>query len=417
MLAARVAWVVVAATAVALVVFSVPALFTQLATLCRGSAEVCFERGGLTPESLRTLQETGLSLHNYAALQVGVVTFSKLVWFGVGALIFLRRSDDPMALLVAFFLVTFGTATFDSYGVEVLASVHPAWWILGRGVQVLGEVFVVLFFLLFPGGRFTPRWTRWLAAAFLAYQVPGDLFPDIYDRLSVPENVEGLIFMGLVLSMMGSQVYRYRSVSTPRQRRQTKWIVSGAALALSMVFVLIPPILFFAPGAEVFSSIAWFSIGLALPLVMLLIPLSIGVAVLRSGLFDIDVVINRALVYTTLTATLALVYVGGVVGLQAGLRWLTGGGSDLAVVASTLLIAALFIPLRRSIQDTIDHRFYRRKYDASKTLEAFGERLKSEVELYGLGDELVEVVRQTVQPAHVSLWIRLPSGGREEAPR
>jgi hypothetical protein len=141
---------------------------------------------------------------------------------------------------------------------------------------------------------------------------------------------------------------------------------------------------------------------------MLFIPLSIGVAVLRARLFDIDVIINRTLVYGSLTAILALLYFGGVTMTQSVFQTLTGQGRlpQLAIVASTLVIAALFNPLRRRIQSFIDRRFYRSKYDAMKTLEGFSARLRDETDLQALNDELVGVVRETMQPTHVSLWLR-----------
>jgi hypothetical protein len=143
------------------------------------------------------------------------------------------------------------------------------------------------------------------------------------------------------------------------------------------------------------------------------VPVATGIAMLKYRLYDIDVLINRTLVYGPLTGMLALVYLGGVVGLQGALRTLTGQESQLAVVASTLAIAALFNPLRRRIQAFIDRLFYRRKYDATKTLAAFSAKLRQETDLRALNDELVGVVRETMQPAHVSLWLSpdpLPRG-------
>jgi hypothetical protein len=142
------------------------------------------------------------------------------------------------------------------------------------------------------------------------------------------------------------------------------------------------------------------------------IPVAVGIAILKHHLYDIDLIINRTLVYGALTAMLVLVYLGGVVFLQYLFRTLAGGESQLAVVASTLTIAALFNPLRRRIQTFIDRRFYRRKYDARKTLEAFSSKLREETDLDALSDDLVGVVRETMQPTHLSLWLRPENGVR-----
>jgi hypothetical protein len=178
--------------------------------------------------------------------------------------------------------------------------------------------------------------------------------------------------------------------ATGGERQQLKWFVYAVAL-LALVFP--PSVIVLGDGRL---------IGVLLPLV----PAAAGIAILRYRLFDIDLLINRTLVYGALTAMLALVYVGGVVGLQAILRAMTGQESTLAVVASTLAIAALFGPLRRRVQALVDRRFYRRKYDAAKILAAFNTRLRDQTDLDALSGDLVGVARKSLQPEHVSLWLR-----------
>jgi hypothetical protein len=192
------------------------------------------------------------------------------------------------------------------------------------------------------------------------------------------------------------------------ERQQIKWFASAAALSLLWIFVLEQSTLSGLPGAIAVLS------GL---LVLPSIPIATGIAILRYRLYDIDRIINRTLVYGTLTATLVALYFGAIVVLQRMFVVLTGQQSTLAVVASTLLIAALFTPLRRRIQSFIDRRFYRRKYDARKTLEAFSNKLKNETDLEALNNDLVGVVRETMQPAHVSVWLRpetAPKGEQAE---
>jgi hypothetical protein len=214
--------------------------------------------------------------------------------------------------------------------------------------------------------------------------------------------------------MIGSQVYRYRNVSTFEQKRQTKWVVFGTTLAISLLISTMLPLFFFVLRVAETSSFVVLLIGDVIPFIMLLIPFSVGIAMLSSGLFDIDVVINRALVYGTLTVSLVVVYLGAVVGAQRLLSPLVGVSNQLAVVGSTLVIAALFQPLRRRIQAFIDRRFYRNKYDASRMLERFSSKLRDETNLDRLGEELISVVGETMQPAHVSLWLR-PDSTRKGA--
>jgi RsiW-degrading membrane proteinase PrsW (M82 family) len=191
------------------------------------------------------------------------------------------------------------------------------------------------------------------------------------------------------------------------ERQQIKWFVFAAALTLVWITVFgqstrgLPEVIVALSGLLVVPSI----------------PIATGIAILRYRLYDIDRIINRTLVYGSLTVTLVALYFGGIVVLQRIFVTLTGQQSTLAVVASTLLIAALFTPLRRRIQGFIDRRFYRSKYDARKTLEAFSAKLRNETDLEALNNDLVGVVRETMQPAHVSVWLRpdtVPKGGQTD---
>jgi uncharacterized membrane protein YhdT len=185
------------------------------------------------------------------------------------------------------------------------------------------------------------------------------------------------------------------------ERQQIKWFAYAAAATIIGITLayMIP---------DMIDTPLWFErVGFALNLVVTpAIPVSMGIAILRYRLYEIDILINRTLVYGSLTAMLALVYFGGVAGLQRLLSPVMGEGNGLAVVASTLAIAALFNPLRRRVQALVDRRFYRRKYDAAKTLEAFGSRLRDQTNLDALSNDVVGVAGRTVQPAHVSLWLR-----------
>jgi len=207
-------------------------------------------------------------------------------------------------------------------------------------------------------------------------------------------------------------------VSTPTQRQQTKWVVYGVTLGVGG-FVLLILLRVFFPSLSPTGSLAALISRAAMNGLVLLLPFSIGVAVWRSRLWEIDRIINQTLVYATLTVTLALVYAALIIGLPLLVHELTGqiANSPLILVGSTLAIAALFQPLRKRIQQVIDRRFYRRKYDAARTLAAFSTTLRSEVDLNELSEQILAVVQETMQPAHISLWLRDPEPSRERNTR
>jgi hypothetical protein len=358
-----------------------------------------------------------------------------LVFPVIGALIAARRPRNPIGwILLADGLLWNLSGMMDYYSdygaaspgslpfVVGMATINNWLWV--PAVGLLGTYA----FLLFPDGKLPSR--RWLPLAWLSgvmivlvgMQVgltPGQLeglegvrnpwgvlvFPWMK---SVPYLLIPLFLLCMVLSVF-SLVLRFRR-SRGEKRQQIKWIAFGASLVgflylIAMIgSIVYPQATWFAPGSPLWLIVLEYAALLSFPV----IPTAIGFAMLRYRLYDIDVVINRALVYASLTATLVLIYFGGVATIQTLFRTFTGQDQQpqLAVVVSTLAIAALFNPLRTRIQSFIDRRFYRRKYDAAKTLEIFGARLRNETDLDTLGGDLVSVVREAMQPEHVSLWLR-----------
>jgi hypothetical protein len=401
---ARIAWIVLAVVVLGLDAAGIPYAYAQYRKICTSPA--CDQSGRLTPEGARSLQEVGISPEFYAAyVGVGLSVVVVLVFFAVAAVIFWHRSEDRMALFASFGLLVFGGAAITD-----LAAAHPALWFPAHLLNYIGQVSFGVFFYLFPDGRFVPRWTRWFAVTSALLFVP-DVF---FTESSLTNLIEPLFFV-FIGSLLFAQVYRYRLVSTPAQRQQTKWVVFGFSVALLgflatiLLYESVSAIGGSGPLGEMVGETVVYGF-------LLLIPVSIGAAILRSRLYDIDVLINRTLVYGSLTTLLVAVYVGSVISMQYAFHAIAGGNSQLVVVVSTLVIAALFNPLRRRIQTFIDRLFYRSRYDAAKTLEAFASKLRDETYLDRLGDELVSVVWETMQPAHASLWLR-PSGRAKEEER
>ena len=398
----RVVWVVVAALTVGVFVSGLPSEFARLQTPCVGATS-CAWLPRLTGETARQLEGLGLSTDFFASYFIAIEVVFSTASFAIGSLIFWRKPEDRMALVVSLTLITFGATFFVPYP---LLNLPLLWKLSAETTSFVGSALLVLFLYLFPDGRFAPRWTRFPAAVCIAAFVPISFFYDAVTFVFGNSMLNAVLATGFVGVTVFAQIYRYRRVSDPAQRRQTRWVVFGIVTALggACALALVDFISPHGVASSLLGSTALFCLAF-------LIPLSIGVAVLRSRLFDIDVLINRTLVYGCLTVTLALVYLGGVVLLQRIFAFLTGGGSQLTVVVSTLAIAALFVPLRHRVQNFIDRRFYRGKYDARKTLEAFASKLRDETNLQALSAELVKVVRETMEPERVSLWLRDPPAG------
>jgi len=323
----------------------------------------------------------------------------------MGALIATRQPGNAIGWIFCAQGVTNGLLEMWGEGLRYhdVPTALAGYWIINWW-WVVDLVAYALVFLLFPTGRLLSprwRWVLWLLAVGLVIAIPGQsLTTDIADNpIQVDSPVIELMFtigMFLLLCGLGASVtalvIRFRR-STGLERLQLKQLVFAASSILPMGILAIP---FYYD-----SVLVQIGSGAAL----LTVPVAAGLAVLRYRLYDIDVVINRALVYGALTATLAGTYLGSVLVLQVALGAFIEG-SSLAVAVSTLAVAALFRPARARIQDVVDRRFFRRKYDAARTLERFSSQMRDQVDLADIGTELLGVVTETVQPAHASLWLR-----------
>ncbi|HLW00344.1 MAG TPA: hypothetical protein VKT82_16885 [Ktedonobacterales bacterium] len=404
---ARVAWVLLVACTLALFFASLPAYDARLQTPCVG-AVACNLNGTLTATGMRTLQAAGFSLSGYAGYTVALNIIGVLIWSAVGMIIFWRRSDDWLALLVALALVLFNAGQ-QSAAPTALALTYPAWAVPVEVVNVLSVAIYGFFILVFPGGRFAPHWTIWIGVLNLV-QTALAAFPPADSPLNTanwPLVVNGLIFISIIVGGLFSQIYRYRRLASPVQRQQVKWAVFG--IIVTAVCIIALSLSAFIPAFNQPGSLYEPVINTLYPLALLPIPLSIGVAILRYRLWDIDAIINKALVYGLLTGLLGALYAGLIIGLTGMAGVFTGiTNQPVVLVISTLAIAALFTPARNRIQAIIDRRFYRRKYDAEKTLAAFSAALRNEVDLHELREHLLAVVQETMQPTHASLWLRTP---------
>jgi hypothetical protein len=344
----------------------------------------------------------------------------------VGAFIVSRRPENPIGwILCGTGLLTAVRSFAEAYadfgltgrwgwlpGVE-----YMAWLASWMGVPVVLSA-ATLLLLVFPDGKLLDRawWAVvWMAvggAALLAPSMALDPYPtlnlhpipnpfafegNLYDDIVGPLGSLGFVLLAVSLVCAGISILTRVDKGSRIERQQIKWL--AYSFALMIVGIGLSGVPFFR-----ILSVAAFNF----------FPIAVGIAVLRYRLFDIDVIINRTLVYGSLTGTLALVYFGSVTATQAVLQAFTDQEElpQLVIVASTLAIAALFSPLRRGVQTFIDRRFYRRKYDAVKTLEAFSVTLRDETDLDALNDDLVGVVRETMRPTHVSLWLRPESTSR-----
>jgi hypothetical protein len=394
---ARVLWSVYAFFAFMAFLINIPAMVEKAGRVC---SEAC-EWYWLTPDAAAVLEQAHIPISTYVLATATPLVVTSAVFWIVGLLLFWRRSDQWFGLLIAYLLVSFGaigpsaaflSANPDTFAFVALGS-RPAY------------IFLQILLLTFPNGRFQPRWT----VAFIGLMFVNIVFWTTDDpRLYIGNWPPGLLEVWLLIvfgTPLLTQFYRYVRYYNRIERLQTKWLIVGVALGLMPVTVIalalriIPPSL----GTQVFSVLVG---ALFVSLLYLPVPVAVGIAILRYRLFEIDIIIRRTLIYAALTGVLAVIYFGAIIVTQQVFRAATGETSDLGIVLSTLLIAALFTPLRRRVQEEIDRRLYRRKYDVEKTLADFQRNLREDVDTQTLQANLVGVVSDTMQPSRIALWVK-----------
>jgi hypothetical protein len=376
-----------------------------------------------------------VSVAEYAGEPPSILVLGTFIAYaGIGALIAGKRPENPIGWLLSAMGVLMqvqGFATAVRVYAAALPGALPSWlvdpWLMAPLVNLWNVSFtgLALLLLLFPTGRFLSPWLRLvlpLAAGVIVVGLltasssgpTGIRFP-LFDRVfevavaeqlyDVGQGFSGVGLLALLLVGAGSMIVRLRT-ATGVVRQQMKWFAyAGVVLALAFVGTAVAffsPLRALDPAARI--PPAMFG-GIPFIVALVAVPVAAGIAILRYRLYDIDVLINRTLVYASLSAILAGTYVASVLALTAVIRPLTGS-SDLAVAGSTLAVVAAFGPLRARIQRAVDRRFYRSRYDAARTLDAFGLRLRNEVDLDAVRADLLDVVRETVRPAHASVWLR-----------
>jgi hypothetical protein len=342
--------------------------------------------------------DAGISPEFFAAYLTGVTVLAGLLFTIIGILILIRRPQMFMPLFVALVLVVEGTQiTGLFYALDSIGAI-------GRWTADISDAFsstlLVMFFFIFPTGHFVPRWTRWVVLGVILFGTAG-IFLKIRDPLLDYPGLT-LVSLALIFSIMFyAQIHRYRRVRTMYERQQVKWVVVGMLAALSLFLVAVIATAM-NPDRGPYEIMFWFTL---VNIGLLMIPISIAVAILRYRLFEIDRLINKTLVYSSLTVVLGGVYTLSVMGLQALLGSIAGS-SGVAVALSTLIAVAMFKPARARIQNSVDRRFFRTRYDAAEILGRFSMSVRDEVHLEMVQRLLSQTIDGAVRPSRMTFWMQ-----------
>jgi hypothetical protein len=399
------AWILLVLFNLSILLVGTPAYYKRLSSMCLSDCAY-FQLSQLDALALGKLH---LSLPFYASYMTGLTFFAILASLFLASTVFWRKSRTGMAVFMSFALVALGP-TFFAVLAEALTENYPLLSLPVRILQAFGVWSLVIFCYLFPNGHFYPRGT-YLFAFLLAIPAVAFLFNSITSILLANSGVGLFILLVMVVALLAgivAQILRYKNISGPVEHQQVKWVVFGISfLAFGATVYAVSPLIFpllREPG--ILNLLYYLIAGTFNVLCLLLFFSSFAIAILRYRLWDIDILIHRTLVYGSLTAALVVIYLSSIIFFTEIFRSITGGSSQVAIVISTLGISALFNPLRHRIQNLIDRRFYRQKYDSEKIMSTFSITLRNEVDLNRLSNQLIVIVQETMHPESISLWIK-----------
>lgn len=406
---ALLSWIIIVLAHLVFFLFDQASDYAQMLVPCDGALQPDGPCNFLAISSaeVAVLASWGLTLRAYALAMTAGTVVLLLVYWALAALILWRQGISRLGLTISLALIIVPIIMVS--GDNDWSASEPLLLYLAVTVAILGSAIMIAFLYLIPNGRFSPKWAPLpLVATVLLL---GAITLDINGILTLSSSTLSLLqsaTVALVLLGAGLQIYRYLRDASPSERQQTKWILSGV---LTFVLSIIGWILIFGraitipPGGPrlLANLLGWIIIGNAL---LLMLPATITIAILRYRLWDIDLIVRKTLIYALLSGLLALVYLGTVILLQTIFDSFSGQQSPLAIVISTLVIAALFAPLRRRVQTFIDRRFFRQKYDAQQVLAHFTQTSQDEVSLEALTTEIDRVVQETMQPQTTTIWLK-----------
>ena len=396
---ARFFQVVVICLTVGLFIVSIPINYERLSVACE--AEPCAP-GELTAESVHALNNLGMSLDVVIKITIALDVVVAVVYVASAILIFIRKPNDLLTIFVTIMLVTFGVATFSNE-IQGLAVVYPQWSWLTKAIEIIGNFAIVAFFFVFPTGRFVPRRSEFILAGWVLFQLPRYYLPDSsLNLLNSHPVLYNSLFVAGILSGILSQIVRYWRVSNSTERLQTKWVVFGTAIGVGgyMITRLLTLFLLDPTGRDLLLNLALFTIS---TLFMLLLPISISIAVLRYRLWDINPIINRALVYGALSASTIAFYIFAV-GFFSNYFQQSKANYILSFLA-TGVIAFLFEPLRESLQRTVNRLMYGERDDPATVLARLSQRIDSALAPDSVLPTIVETLTQTLRLPYAAITL------------